>query len=86
MSTDLPHVNKFPVLIPPSHLTTLIIRDCHESVMHNGVKETLLEFRTRFWLVRGRQIVKKEIAKCDIFGRHEELTLPFTTHSSAAPF
>ena len=62
MSTDLPHVTKFPVLVPPSHLTTLIIRDCHERVMHNGVKEILSEFRTRFWLARGRQIVKKETA------------------------
>ena len=34
--------------------------------MHNGVKETLAELRSRFWIVKGRQLVKKIIGQCKI--------------------
>ena len=45
-------------------MTHLIIRDCFTRVMHNGVKETLLELRTRFWVIKGRQAVKKILTTC----------------------
>ena len=32
--------------------------------MHNGVKETLTELRSTYWLVRGRQFVRKLIYSC----------------------
>ena len=50
MKSDLPYETKCHALIPPSHQTTLIIRDCHERVMPNDVKEPLAELRTRYWL------------------------------------
>ena len=34
--------------------------------MHNGRRETLTQVRTRFWISKGRQIVKKVIAKCNV--------------------
>ena len=37
-----------------------IIRECHQRVLHNGVKEILAEIRTRFWIVRGI-VYSKEI-------------------------
>ena len=32
--------------------------------MHNGAKETLLGLRTRFWVINGRQAVKKVLTRC----------------------
>ena len=32
--------------------------------MHGGVKETLTEIRSKYWVVRGRQFVRKIIHKC----------------------
>ena len=32
--------------------------------MHNGVKATLTELRARFWIVRGRQFVRKLLHQC----------------------
>ena len=32
--------------------------------MHNGVKETLTDLRSRFWVVRGRQTVRDVISPC----------------------
>ena len=33
-------------------------------MLHNGVKEILTELRTRFWVVRGSQIIRKMASKC----------------------
>ena len=53
------------------HITKLIIRDCHHKVMHNGVRETLTELRSRFWLTKGRQVIRKQIYNCVVCRRYE---------------
>ncbi|CAB4038836.1 Hypothetical predicted protein [Paramuricea clavata] len=45
-------------------VTRLIIEECHERVHHNGVKETLTEIRSKFWIVKGRQLIRKIIPSC----------------------
>ena len=47
--------------------------DCHKRVLHNGVKDTLTELRARFWVVRGRSVVKQIIRRCTICKRIEGL-------------
>ena len=48
-NADIPYTTRYPALLPKNHhLTSLIIWDCHNKVMHNGVKETLCELRSRF--------------------------------------
>ena len=57
---DLPSSMKHPVLLDKGHhITSLIVQDSHKRVMHGGVKLTLTELRARFWIVQGRQFVKK---------------------------
>ena len=69
-NAELPYQVKHPVLLPPrSHLTTLIIRECHRRVMHRGVKDTLTELRCRYWITKGRQVVKAELRKCTVCSR-----------------
>ena len=64
-NTSLPYRMKYPSLLDPEHyLTGLIITSCHQKVLHNGVKETLTELRTRYWLIKGRQRIKKIIFNC----------------------
>ena len=59
-NADLTETEKHPELLDPSHhVTPIIIRTCHERVHHDGVKETLTELRSRFWIVRGRQVVRR---------------------------
>ncbi len=54
-----------PILLPrDNHLTTLIVRQSHENTLHNGVKETLLQVRSRFWIIKGRQLVRKILHSC----------------------
>ena len=66
-NANVPHTAKFPVLISSEHhITTLIIKECHNKVGHNGVKETLVQLRSRFWVIRGRQVVRKTIFLCAV--------------------
>ena len=56
----LDFVTKHPIFLPQrNYLSELIIRDCHEDVMHNGLKETLTQLRSRHWIPKGRQTVRR---------------------------
>jgi hypothetical protein len=64
-NSNLPYSAKYPILLDTAHyLTTLIVRDCHKRVMHGRVKATLTELRSKFWLVRGRNFVRKLLFNC----------------------
>ena len=68
---------KFPILIPTNHyFTELMIRRAHERVYHNGVKETLTEIRSMFWIVKGRQMVKRITKRCYLCKILEGLAYP----------
>ena len=54
-NVEVPFSVKYPVLMPRNHhLTMLIVKDAHGRVHHNGVRETLTEIRSKFWIPRGR--------------------------------
>ena len=63
--TQIPYAAKYPILLPRSHpLTGLIVKQAHERVFYNGVKETLAETRSRYWIPKGRSFTKTIIHKC----------------------
>ena len=64
-NSSLTYDTQFPILLPKEHYVShLIIWNCHKRVLHNGTKETLQELRSRFWIVRGRQLVKRILRSC----------------------
>ena len=63
---------KRPMLLPSKHhLTNLVVRERHESVHHDGVRETLNSIRERYWIPRGREVVKQILRKCVVCKRFE---------------
>ena len=61
----LPHDQKHPIILPAdSHLSTLIVRDSHARCLHGGTTLTLTTVRLSFWILKGRQLVKRIIRKC----------------------
>lgn len=57
--------NKNPILLPSKHsYVELIIRQTHETVKQNSVNNTLTAIRERFWILRGRQAVKRMLKHC----------------------
>ena len=71
-NADTTEESKNPVLLPSRHrYTELLIRQRHDHVHHNGVKETLNAIRETHWVLKGREAVKRVIRKCTICRRYE---------------
>ena len=63
-NSDLEFDNRYPIILPKDHrLTELIVRKCHEKVHHSGVRATLCRLQTKYWVIRGRQMVKRIVGK-----------------------
>ena len=61
----LNHDQKNPILLRSHSLfTDLFILKFHEKCCHSGVNATLNLLRTKFWIIRGSQTVKKYLKKC----------------------
>ena len=73
-NSDIPYTAKHPILLMKSHhLALLIVQDAHERVMYNGVKETLTEIRSKYWIIKGKQFMRQVIHKCIICRKLEGL-------------
>ena len=71
-NADVPYSVKHPILLPRDHhFTLLIVRRAHERVLHNGVKDTLNEVRSKFWIIKCRSLLKKLIHRCVVCKRFE---------------
>lgn len=58
-------VARFPAILPRKHhCTVLVIQKSHDNVTHYGVKETLTDLRSTFWVVKGRQAIRDVISPC----------------------
>ncbi|XP_064488373.1 uncharacterized protein LOC135400472 [Ornithodoros turicata] len=56
---------KHPILLPSHHrLTSLIIMYAHLRLCHASIHTTLLDLRDRYWLLKGRQTVKRVLRQC----------------------
>ena len=73
-NVDVSYSIKHPILLPRTHpLTELIVREAHERVFHNGVKETLTEIRRKFWIPKGRSLTRSIIHRCVLCCRFERM-------------
>ena len=67
---QLPASAKCPILLDKSrHITSLFVRNSHKRVMHDGVKSTLAELRSKAWIVQGGQLVRKLLYECVVCRR-----------------
>ena len=64
--SGLPKEEMHPVILPNrSHVTSLIIKECHEKVGHAGRGLTLARLRScGYWIVGGRRAVARLILQC----------------------
>ncbi|GAB1867788.1 Integrase catalytic domain-containing protein [Camponotus japonicus] len=61
----LSHDESHPIIIPPdSRMSGLLVDSCHRRTLHGGVQLILGLLRQRFWIPRGRAIVKRSIHRC----------------------
>ncbi|XP_049274098.1 uncharacterized protein LOC125759411 [Rhipicephalus sanguineus] len=82
--SDLTFDEKHPIVLPrESHLSELLVLHAHHVTMHGGVASTLTHLRTKFWIVRGRQMVKYVIKKCIICRKFN--SRPMTQETAPLP-
>lgn len=63
--SKLTFAQKHPILPPSRHqLTDKIIREIHNKQFHSGIQTTLYLLRRKFWLLDGRNQVRKVIRTC----------------------
>ena len=66
-AASLNEYEKNPILISNnSYFTKLVVLQAHYDVLHAGLNCTLNQVRSKFWICRGRQVVKSIINKCVI--------------------
>ena len=70
--------SKTPILLPSRHYySDLVIRESHERVFHNGVKDTLNLVREKYWILRGREAAKRMIRRCVVCRKYEGIPFKF---------
>ena len=68
-NANIPYSTKHPALLcKQHHFTLLIVRDAHERISHI---ETLTEIQSKFWIIKGRQFVRRILHQC-VIGRMSE--------------
>ncbi|XP_039309629.1 uncharacterized protein LOC113004665 [Solenopsis invicta] len=93
-ASNRPFAQKHQILLPSRHsLTDSIIRETHEKYHHPGIVTTLHLVRQKFWLLDGRNQVRKIIRSCVRCFRfnaqvveHKMGNLPITRVQEAIPF
>ena len=71
---DLSYGQTHPIILDQSHrYSELVVEECHIVVGHNEVKETLTELRSKYWIVRGRQCIRRILKQCRVCRRLESL-------------
>ncbi|XP_021964112.2 uncharacterized protein LOC110859463 [Folsomia candida] len=73
---EMPTDQKYPILLPQYHrVTYLIIENAHLSNLH-GAPQVLLSFlQQKYWIVRGKDVIRKVIRKCIMCTRLRAETL-----------
>lgn len=65
--SDLSEEEKHPIILPnQSYIVKLIAKDTHQRQLHAGINQTLISLRYRYWILRGRQLVKRIVKSCFI--------------------
>ena len=70
--------SKTPILLPSRNwYSELLVYDYHEKVFHDGIGETLHTLRQKYWVLRGREKVKRVVRRCTVCKKLEGL--PYRT-------
>ena len=91
-NSNLPFDTKHPFIVPhQSHLATLIIRRAHLDRKHvGGTNGTLADIRQKYWIIHGREQVKKyerECVTCVMRKKrvHRQVMAPLPAHRVTVP-
>ncbi|CAL8069017.1 unnamed protein product [Orchesella dallaii] len=71
-NADIPENKKHQMILPhDNHVTKLLIRHTHVSLLHGGFQVTWSTLQSEYWILRGRDTVRFYIRKCVICKRQQ---------------
>ena len=86
-NAPLPFDTKAPVVsCKEHHLCKLIVDYCHLKVYHCGIKQTIVEIRSRYYISKIRQYVKKQLNGCIVCNKLHCRPLHYPSHSDLPKF
>jgi hypothetical protein len=94
-ASSLSSSSKNPIFLPTKHpFVRLLIQHTHIQIKHSGVRDTLTTLRERYWILRGREVVKNTIRHCVVCSKYHGAPfksqptpdLPATRVSDDPPF
>ncbi|XP_075990340.1 uncharacterized protein LOC142985992 [Anticarsia gemmatalis] len=93
-AANLHNDRKHPIILDDkSYLTRLIIADAHAKTLHGGVQLMINYIRSKYWILKGKRIVKAEIHKCLVCAKQRAVIrtqlmgdLPKERVTAARPF
>lgn len=63
--SEVTYDTKHPIVMPAkSHLTSLIVSDAHLKTFHGGPQAMLCYLKTKYWILRAKEIVKSHYRSC----------------------
>ena len=63
-------MRKYPIILMKNSKFTELVVKHYKLVFHNGVRETLNQIRTKFWITKPRNYIRR-IIRCDVRSGHE---------------
>lgn len=73
---DLSEEEQHPIILPHnSWIVKLLVQDVHTKQLHAGVNQTLVAVRNRFWILKGRAVVRRVIKSCILCRKYAPVRL-----------
>ena len=63
---------RYPILLHgKERLTSMIVDRVHRSNLHCGISQTLAQIRLKYWIPKGRSVIRTVQRNCNVCRRHE---------------
>lgn len=73
---ELTEQEKHPIILPDkSYIVKLLIENTHRKQLHAGINQTLVAVRDRFWVIRGRALVRRIVKSCILCRKYAPVRL-----------
>ena len=78
--SDLSEEEKHPIILPnSSYIVMLLAEDTHRRQLHAGINQTLIALRYKYWIIKGRQLVRRIVKSCFICRKLNPIRLQVQT-------
>lgn len=76
-NANISNDQKHPIILgTKNQLSHLIVADAHKRTLHGGIQLMLSYIKTKYWIIRVKNLIKTHIHKCIVCARHRAISRP----------